>query len=306
MTQLLRWDLNKNFTWGVGPSGQVECECGDIEEDSPFVPLQVPPEAVSGGSVTIQQGSAKTEVAVTKMELEIPFFENLDFYVDSEGDLRRATTKLAVGDDQAGLSIENTQDFWNIKHGVSEADFRPHPNCKCEKKGVKPAIAESKPAVLANPNLGCSATDGCKCLEAPGKTAQNSDLVFCKDIVKYPVTKALLVKETDAFAATAHQNSVLTGESAECDQKYKEFLCLFYFQECKDGVKTYPKEFADGSCTGNPAKGTAADSFYVETENLNAGLNAAGGEGDVDYSAAPVLCKSWMVFLGVVAVALSF
>lgn len=297
MTQLLRYDIKKNFTWYVGEGGQTKCECADL--DTPFQPYQLPPDATLKGDeqITQKQTTGDKTVNVKKYDINFPLFEGaLEFYVDASNDLRRVDSDFKMGEGEMEVTMSQQDDLWDFTYSHSDATFKPHSSCVCSKP-VVPKIATAPPPEITS-GAACSPTDGCKCFdEAQRSTA---GIEFCKDIVKYPVSLNLFPKDTDNFAKDAHADSVFGKSTAECSTAYKEHLCLFFFQTCNNGELTYPPEFNSDTCTGSGEAGVAAG-FYAETANLNAGKNAGG---EVDFSAASTTNGHiQLAFVGVAALA---
>jgi hypothetical protein len=279
-TELLRYDLGKNFTWFTTPEG-TECTCVDIEGE--MQPMYVDPMAtkvasetikVNGKDVTAEKWSSKLDIGGVVPGGGAEVSMDMSYWVEGSTKLAKVEMKSKVGMGGDNMLDDTTSlEFWNtVSTPIPDSEWVPHPSCSCKEA---PKIPTATPADYPATAENCVAAKGCQCFDSATVTAE---LTFCKDIVTYPVLAAIFPKSTDDFTKTAYDaSSDITASSAECQADYKEFLCRFYFQKCSDGGDlVFPGKFASAKC-GAAAASVPANSGYTEAENLAAGKNAEGG-----------------------------
>jgi hypothetical protein len=277
-TELLRYDLKKNFTWFTEGS-KTECTCVDL--DGEMEPFFVDPFATKAAaeSITINgvavTADKYTSSLVMGMSLEV------NYYVEAA---KKHLRRLAVQTSLEGISFNTTFDMWNIKETIDSKDWQPHPKCTCPTK--TPVKIDVAPATAYEVTVdSCSAKSGCKCI--PASATGNDGLTFCKDIVTYPVQKSIFAKTKDDFVKAAYDGHILVmgTKTDSCKTKLKNFLCKFYFQTCfENGVVKLPPQL-DASCSAGLLGG---DEFsgYEEAKLLAQGF---GADGTRQFSAATSL-----------------
>lgn len=287
-TELLRYDMKKNFSWATDPqSGTVVCACVDLE--SPMPQFAVDAQAVAAGQDTIESppiGNNKVSVVTDKWTSGLTMqsggagvSNTLTYNVQAPKKLLRMEMKASVsgGGGMPGMpSLESSFafDFWNVKE-LTESEsksnwYDPHPSCVCPSAPVLP-IANSYPTVI--PTTPCNAFGGCACLRL--NSGIPDDLAFCKNEVKWQISETLFPAQTDAFVEQAYDSWVsVFNPSDECKPAYKTWLCKFYFQICAEGgALLIPPAF--GACAGVTFS-TAETTGYQQVANLAAGKTAGG------------------------------
>jgi hypothetical protein len=279
-TELLRYDLGKNFTWFT-EGGKTECTCDDLEGE--LEPFYVDPLATKGTSGTIKINGADVTVDKYTSKVDVGISLEMTYYVEAaKKHLRKLVTK-ASGE---GLNLDTFFELWGISTTIDNKDWEPHASCTCPTdEPVKINVAPASAYVAADK---CSAKTGCKCI--PTDATGNDALTFCKDIVTYPVRKTIFAKSKDDFVKSAYDGhiKVIGSKTDDCKKDLKDFLCKFYFQTCfEDGVVKAPPELL-GDC----AKGlsdTEELKGYSQAKFLSAGNSA---DGSTTFSAADGLIAS--------------
>ena len=131
----------------------------------------------------------------------------------------------------SGMTSITEFDFDLVSTIQNSNAFDPDASCKCP--SVIPRAPKSYPPIY----------DPGQLFSCPSK----ADLTFSKDIVTYPVSQTLTTAGLDSFVQDAFQT---INPPASCADKYKRYLCQFYFPECNTDNREleYPAITPDAFC----------------------------------------------------------
>eukprot|EP01113_Clastostelium_recurvatum_P031767 TRINITY_DN4000_c0_g1_i8.p1 TRINITY_DN4000_c0_g1~~TRINITY_DN4000_c0_g1_i8.p1 ORF type:complete len:346 (-),score=73.07 TRINITY_DN4000_c0_g1_i8:462-1499(-) len=186
-TELLLFDLNKNYTW-FGNSG---CTCGQIEEEYTDMPIYfVPPESPSTfaqADITVNGQNVNAKLYAATIDLPAIGSVVQQFYVNNLNQLIRQKSEVSI----AGLASVSTQvDFYNIVGLPSDTSFAPLASCRCASD--IPVAGSTFTNTFAST---CNApAEACKC-----PATVQADITFCRDIVTYPIQSTVCILMTFLF-----------------------------------------------------------------------------------------------------------
>lgn len=257
-TNLLLYDIGKNFTWADSGDGTVTCTCDALTGAMPLLYVDPNAKLVGDATITVNKKSVDTKQYQDKSEVSMGDTSQkieANYYIEPQSSglahLAQVAISISVGSGPGGVSLNDKFSFWDTKELTNkEADvnkFVPDPSCSCPSDSppkIATVPATGGEAYPSKPTDPCdSPAEGCSC----GEGGKLPDIEFCKDEVNYPISDKIFEETTDSFVQNVYDSNKQLIQAAggdpsdECLASYKTFMCRFFFRKCaKDSVTSFP------------------------------------------------------------------
>jgi len=268
VTNLLMYDLRKNYTWDSNA-----CNCSMIEYTSEMPIFSLPPIAIfsqTNVTIIVNGNAVLTDLySVTySMDFSSPYsnpqFDQVnqlfsfifEVYVDKQSNVARALFNYNA----FFITVNVTTDFWNIQPLQDNNLILPDTLCKNVCQVNFTTVTTYPPCTTPTTQCVCP-----------------NNLTFCTE-VDYPVTELFFLNETDIFADVTYTQvlNVMTqiGEvSQECKAGLKDFLCKFYFPLCSASGSRQKPDLTLFTCGSTNTSGVLGD---TSSQQKNAAIQSNG------------------------------